>query len=72
MVDSLYRPDVAGNGKKLMVDVYERNGNFVTWWNETAPINLTTQFPMHDLDSAGECPFYGLTANIDRKFDPAQ
>jgi|ERR1712086_852853 len=58
MIDSLWRGDVTGNANKLMVSVYDANDGFITWWNETSPVNLTTQYPISALDSKGACPFY--------------
>ena len=55
MTDSMYGGKVSGSAKSAMVDVYEANGNFITWWNETRP-DMVSSLPISGLGQAG-CPF---------------
>merc|ERR1711998_429597 len=58
MVDSLFHDDVSGPAKAAMVDVFEANDNFLTWWVEGNP-NMTSKYPISDLDyKKTKCPFY--------------
>jgi len=55
MTDSMYAGKVSGPTKAAMVDVYEANGNFITWWNETRP-EMVSPLPIAGMGLA-RCPF---------------
>merc|ERR1712196_660688 len=56
MTDAMYTGKVSGPAKAAMVDVYEANGNFITWWNETRP-EMASLYPISGMGLAGQCPF---------------
>jgi len=63
MVDSLYHDDVSGNGKRTLVQAFEANDDYITWWDD-GTVNQTSKFRMQDLDTKGACPFKGLEGDI--------
>lgn len=64
MVDSLFHDDVSGPAKAAMVDVFEANDNFLTWWVEGNP-NMTSKYPISALDyKKTKCPFYKFVGDI--------
>ena len=67
MVSSLYHEDVSGTAKAAMVEVFEANDNFLTWWVDGKP-NMTSIYKVEDLNHKWNCPFYKLTGNDGNKW----
>ena len=61
MVSSVYVPKVSGPSKKVMVQAFEAEDNFITWW-EDAPLESnspdTAMYPKPAYTDA-TCPFPG-------------
>ena len=74
MVDSIYQPDVSGEGKASLVTAFEANDNYITWW-EYGAVNLTSAHRIQDLnyvDDDDGCPFHGLAGDVITDVPPAE
>ena len=60
MTDAMYHDSVQSPHKKIVVEIFEAEGNFITYWNSSKP-DLVPQYPIADNPHAtSDCPFSSM------------